>query len=455
MTFRVSGALLLGAFSACGGTGSEIVDDLGLPANLVVRTGDVVAIDPELSGRLASNFEVEPDLPAGLTLDPDSGRISGVPVARAATAAYRLRAEVGPVTVEDTIEIAVGNALPSEVAELDSRFDAERLVVLPQPPGKMAVAPDGRIFLTELMTGSIRILSPGTGLQAMPFATLTVQSGGHQGLLGLALSPDFETDSLVFATAVVPAAGGQPVRTQLWRWREDSGLGVDATLLLDDLPAAAINNAGTLLFDSTGMLLLSIGDVEQPSLAQDPNSFAGKILRLDPNDGSAPSDNPDPTSLVFASGFRNTFAMAQHPEAGSIYAADNGPVSDDELNLLQGGKNYEWGSNGEGFGADTGPELRHWNDVVVPTGLAVRDDRGVPAWPFSGAGSLFLALYDEEILERFEVSGSARTDIDSESVFLRFLVQGVANQPVDLQFGTEGELLVLTTTAVFRIDAIR
>ena len=111
------------------------------------------------------------------------------------------------------------------------------------------------------------------------------------------------------------------------------------------------------------------------------------------------------------------------------------------------------GSNSD---ATTGPTLRHWPDVVVPTGLALRDPVvGHDSWPERHGSSLFGSFYDEEVVERFELSGSARTDIDSESVFLRFAPRGNAHKPLDLRFGPAGRLWVLTQTGIWRVDRIR
>lgn len=112
-------------------------------------------------------------------------------------------------------------------------------------------------------------------------------------------------------------------------------------MLLDDLPVAALDNGGALCFGADGMLFVSIGDVEDPALAQDDGSPAGKVLRIDPEDGSAPADNPTPGSRVFVKGLRNTWALAVEPAAGTLFGADNGPAADDELNLLLPGRNFE------------------------------------------------------------------------------------------------------------------
>ena len=96
------------------------------------------------------------------------------------------------------------------------------------------------------------------------------------------------------------------------------------------------------------MLYLSTGEGGDgeggPSAAhsQDPSSGHGKILRFAP-DGSAPPTNPVAGSVVYALGFRNVFGMAFDPESGGLWATENGPACNDEINRITAGGNYGWG----------------------------------------------------------------------------------------------------------------
>lgn len=440
--------------TACSGGGATTpAFDYGA-TTLQLRVGEPVAATPTTAS--GGSFTVEPPLPAGLQLDAATGAITGTPSAVVAGQDHLISGRLGDLTIAVTLRIAIGAAVPGEIAFLEPGFTVERWSQLAVPPAKLAIAPDGRAFVSELGTGVIRLVDATGAAQATPFATVPVVTGGHRGLLGIALSPDFANDGHVFAMAVTPAGGGHPERSVLYRWRDVGGIGTDQTILLDDLPASAINNGGALLFDASGMLLVSLGDREMPALAQDDLSFAGKLLRVRPDDGGPAPDNPDPASRVFCKGLRNTFALTRDPATDLVFFADNGPASDDELDLLQPARNYEWGAApGADFGPLTGTRLRHWVDVVVPTGLAFRDAGDALDWPDAHERSLYLALYDEEVLMRFELSGSLRTDIDRELPFLRFTPDGVANKPLDVQRGPDGRLWLLTFTAIYRIDAIR
>ena len=77
--------------------------------------------------------------------------------------------------------------------------------------------------------------------------------------------------------------------------------------------------------------------------AGDWSHYVGKVLRLN-LDGSIPTDNPTfdgVQSHLFTYGHRNVQGLAISPD-GQVYAAEHGPKTDDEINLLTGGKNYGW-----------------------------------------------------------------------------------------------------------------
>ena len=109
--------------------------------------------------------------------------------------------------------------------------------------------------------------------------------------------------------------------------------------VLTDIPTSTHHHGGRLLFDADGMLLVSTGDAEQPSLAQDRESLAGKILRIRP-DGRAAAGNPF-DNRTWSYGHRNIEGLAFDAD-GRLWATEFGDKKADELNLISKGKNYGW-----------------------------------------------------------------------------------------------------------------
>jgi glucose/arabinose dehydrogenase len=338
--------------------------------------------------------------------------------------------------------------LPEGILSLAPGYAAETVAAGLTRAVRLARAPDGRIFLNELDTGDVRIVEPDGTLAPVPFAHVDVLTGGHRGLLGLALAPDFEVSNHVFVAACVPAAGGKPDRTQVLRWTDAGGVGTNRTVVVDDLPVSTINDGGDLCFGTDGTLFVSVGDAEVPDAAQTDGALAGRVLRYTAA-GAIPADNPVAGSPEWCRGLRNTFALAVHPVTGDLFGADNGPASDDELNYLQPGKNFGWPTLPPGVGpSQVGFRMARWIDVIVPTALAWHPGGG--AWA-DLADDLLLASYGEHEVRRILLSGVAHTDLDGEEVLVELEPSGEDNRPLDLLVEPGGNVLVLTFTRLHRI----
>jgi glucose/arabinose dehydrogenase len=116
----------------------------------------------------------------------------------------------------------------------------------------------------------------------------------------------------------------------------------------DIFSALASGNASRILFGKDGMIYMTVGVGDPPAAAQaqDPNSLAGKVLRLR-DDGTVPPDNPfigraGYRPEIYTLGHRNALGLALNPVTGEIWECENGPNGGDEVNVLQPGKNYGW-----------------------------------------------------------------------------------------------------------------
>lgn len=144
--------------------------------------------------------------------------------------------------------------------------------------------------------------------------------------------------------------------------------------ILTGIPRAFTHNGGRLAFGPDGMLHATVGDAGVRANAQDRDSLSGKILRMTP-EGKPPSDNPFPGSLVYTLGHRNPQGLAWAPD-GTMYAAEFGQNTWDELNVISPGGNYGWPTV-EGIGRRGGfiDPVQQWaTDDASPSGIAIAGD---------------------------------------------------------------------------------
>src|SRR5512146_795199 len=208
-------------------------------------------------------------------------------------------------------------------------------------PVGLAQASDGRIFFNERFTGNVRVINPGWQLVSTPFCTVSVQSGGEQGLLGLALDPNFTSNQTLYLYYTAFGLGNRV--SKMIKQTDGS---CSESVVLPNLPTSSIHNGGIIKFGPDGKLYVVIGDANNESNAQNLDSLAGKILRVNAADGSAAPGNPFSTSTnaqkVYSYGHRNSFGITFHPSTGQLWESENGPSSNDEVNSIVIGGNYGW-----------------------------------------------------------------------------------------------------------------
>ena len=171
-----------------------------------------------------------------------------------------------------------------------------------------------------------RIMQVATGKDAVEFAKLTVDATGDGGLTGLALSPNYTEDQLVFAY-VSTATDNRVVRI---------AKGQQPKPVLIGIPKGTTGNHGAIVADGQGALLVATGDAGNPAAAADANSLAGKVLRID-SAGKAAPGNPTAGSLIFASGLHTPGGLCKSSDGSRFWVTDK--ASDkDVIYRLQAGR---------------------------------------------------------------------------------------------------------------------
>ena len=203
-------------------------------------------------------------------------------------------------------------------------------------PRAIAVS-DNRIFVTE-KDGFIRVIQDKNLLES-PLATFRPANVFDGGLLGIATHPDFSDNHYIYVFFTYEENGN--LWNKILRITESKNKLQDAETIFDKIPGSSFTNGGFLKFGPDGKLYVGTGTVSDSShLPQDLNSLSGKILRLN-DDGTIPNDNPFTDSPVYSLGHRNPQGMTWD-DNGNLFVAEFGPEKNDEINLIQAGKNYGW-----------------------------------------------------------------------------------------------------------------
>lgn len=243
-------------------------------------------------------------------------------------------------------------------------------------PWGMAFLPNEDFMFCE-RNGNINLLKKGAkNYNLIMYRNVLVSEGG---LLGLAIDPDFKNNRYFYIYETV-TTGNQVVRLKL-----ENDIPVVDQIILSGIPAANNHDGGALRFGPDGYLYLGTGDATVPQLAQNKNSLAGKILRID-RDGNPASGNPFNTA-IWSYGHRNVQGFDWTAE-GKMFATEHGPTSEfgwcchDEINVIEPGKNYGWPIAIGGTESDslTPPVYQTGNEVWAPSGCTFIKGKEWGSW---------------------------------------------------------------------------
>lgn len=208
-------------------------------------------------------------------------------------------------------------------------------------PWDGAFAPDGSFVFTERV-GRIGVLRGGS---RRTLATPTdVVARGEGGMLGLDVDPNFTSNRRIY-TCFVSDKGGLGARVVRWTVSADwKSLGARKDLLSGiDVNSSGRHSGCRVKVGPDRSLWVTTGDAAKGTNPQDPNSLAGKVLRITTDGGPAGGNAGGKWRReIYAAGFRNPQGLAFRPGDNTPFLVEHGPSRDDEITALRRGGNGGW-----------------------------------------------------------------------------------------------------------------
>jgi|GEM_PF-669940 len=263
---------------------------------------------------------------------------------------------------------AAGNSSPAsnvfsvttlDVAPGGETFTMRTVIANQRMPHDLVYGPDNNIWYTERFAGTVSFVKPATGVKTvvLSLGSNFVNAGGQDGLMGLALHPQFRQGKpYVYISYTYQSVSNTVRKTRIARYTYDSvnkTLG-QAVTILENIPGSNDHNSARLAIGPDLKLYYSVGDMGagqfdnlgRTNNAQNTSIYEGKILRLNTElvSGSwIPADNPF-GNAVYTFGHRNPQGLVWGNVNGVniLYSSEHGPFSDDELNIIEAGRNYGW-----------------------------------------------------------------------------------------------------------------
>ena len=281
--------------------------------------------------------------------------------------------------------------------------------------------PDDHIWFTE-RDGKVSKMDPTTGSIVFSATISEVASSGEGGLLGMALHPDFLSNGFLYVVYNYNSPNGY--REKLIRYTFSNNSIINPTTLIENIAASSIHNGSRIrvINEGTGVkIYFTTGDASNSSLAQDVNSRNGKVLRLNA-DGTIPADNPITGNPVWSYGHRNPQGLVF--VNNKLYESEHGPNIEDEINIIEKGKNYGWPSvNGPCDGSETSfcttnniqePIWSSGANTIAVCGIDYYNNDKIPGWK----NSILMTTLKDASLRQLKLSSDGNS-VESFSTFFK------------------------------------
>ena len=319
-------------------------------------------------------------------------------------------------------------------------------------PTIMQFSPDGRLFVAQ-QSGALRVIKNGV-LLTKPFITLSVNSSGERGLLGIAFDPSFSTNNFIYLYYTLSSAANNRI-SRLTASGDTVIPGSEVIILnLDPLSSATNHNGGTMQFGPDGKLYVGVGENANSANAQNLDTYLGKILRINA-DGSVPAGNPYTTGTaqrmrLWEYGMRNPYTLTFQPGTGKLFVNDVGQNTWEEINnCTTSGHNYGWPS-AEGVSSNpayTNPVYVYGHGSGSGLGCAITGGTffNPPSsnYPAQYTGKYFFHDYCSNWIEYINPLDSTRSTFASS----------IAGSPVGIVTGPDGNLYFCSrsNSAVYKV----
>ncbi len=319
--------------------------------------------------------------------------------------------------------------------------------------------PGSRFLVTDKNGEMLLVSNDGKTIKKIAgLPEVDTQSQG--GLLDVALDPDFSSNRTIFWVYSEPYQDGNHTAVAKGVLSEDETKLEQVQVIFRATPTydGKLHYGSRLAFDKNKDLFVSTGersDKQTRPLAQDPNTYLGKIIKIT-RDGSPAAGNPNLDgwkSEIYSIGHRNPQGLVFHPETGELWETEFGPRGGDEVNVIRPGENYGWPTItygieyagqtiGEGIGQKEGLQqpVYYWDPVVSPSGIDFYSGN-IEEWK----NNLMIACLSGEkiirlVLQQGKVSGEEWLLTDAKERFR------------DLVSSSDGNLYAVTDSGkLFRI----
>jgi len=259
--------------------------------------------------------------------------------------------------IGDSLRISLGG----------STFDAKEIVVDRKIPWDLVCSPDDDLWFTEKGGGIYRLNSITNSVDTIGIIDeVYVSPKENAGMHSMCFHPNWPDTMSLFVHYVYEMNKSKLVRFEI---DSISSSIRSEKIIFDNLAAARSHNGSRMTIDASNNILFAIGDAYQFDPAQDLKSLSGKILRFTPW-GAVPADNPFPDSYVWSSGHRNPQGLV-FAKNGLLYSSEHGPTTDDEINIIEKGRNYGW------------PNVNGFCDLPSEKAFCEKNDVAEPIWAFT------------------------------------------------------------------------